>query len=793
MKILIFTVLMSFLIIPQVAYGFEILAEPEKPLFGPNEWLKIFIEVDGYSGGDVKWSAMLPDGASIDGILSNLKGAKTIHSISRNAFDGQFGTWKIQYEYKDTVKIIDVEVEPLIVSVTTDQLSYFPGSTATVQFSTNYFNPSAAKAEIMTIEILDDDGFSAKSVGEVKIKVYQPVTIQQFSIDELLSENSFGVFHAVVTYYNIRVDVPFELANPDSSTSIFLSSDKELYSPNDIVELNIIIPKIASDSGTLYITSPYGKLVTKTVSITTSLTRVILDDIDTSKAGLYSFEFEYAASSALGSFEVYESQEKSNVSGLEIDITLNKSQYRPGETIQATISTNKLVDEQIIYWFEDSSANSGQQFSFVNPASGTFTIPHIISVDFLQGPSKLHVKYGPAETFAIFFVYGEAVSPSEITKVTLYDGPEILLTIDDRIVNFGKIADISISPNLELFVVDSDNSKINVFDIKGNLIKTWGTFGGEQGQLNNPTSILAEESLVHVSDAGNSRIVTFDNDGNFIRDWGNSGINYKSLKNPTDIAVDDSGIYYVSDGNQNKILKFNTNGTYVGEINSLLTASAKFSSIESITTNGNNIFLLSTANNRILHFHSNGGFLKSFGTEGQNDKQFQNPVSLEFADNDNLYVADSANNRVLVMSTNGDYVAKWGTFGNGPGQFNQMTGIDVDLNGDIWVADSNTNRIQKFASISDVNKIGIPDWIHNNAKWWVDGTITDTDFLSGIQFLVEDGILVVPFIEQSENRSDEIPKWLKNNVGWWADGIITDDEFINGIQYMIQHGLIKVS
>jgi len=62
---------MSFLIIPQVAYGFEILAEPEKALFGPNEWLKIFIEVDGYSGGDVKWSAMLPDGASIDGILSN--------------------------------------------------------------------------------------------------------------------------------------------------------------------------------------------------------------------------------------------------------------------------------------------------------------------------------------------------------------------------------------------------------------------------------------------------------------------------------------------------------------------------------------------------------------------------------------------------------------------------------------------------------------------------------------------------------------------------------------------------
>jgi len=144
------------------------------------------------------------------------------------------------------------------------------------------------------------------------------------------------------------------------------------------------------------------------------------------------------------------------------------------------------------------------------------------------------------------------------------------------------------------------------------------------------------------------------------------------------------------------------------------------------------------------------------------------------------------------MNTKGDYIAKWGTFGTGPGQFYQMSGIDVDLNGDIWVADSGNNRIQKFASISDV-KIGIPDWIKNNAKWWSTDQITDDDFLTGIQFLVKDGILEVPITEQSEDSADEIPKWLKNNVGWWADGLITDSEFVNGIQYMIQHGLIKVS
>ena len=793
MKIIIFLSLFLFLLIPQVAYGSEIISEPEKILFDPNEWIKVLIEIDGYSGGDVSWNATLPDGTSIDGTLSSLKASKTTHTIIRNAFDGQFGTWKIQYDYNDDIKIIDVNVEPLVISITTDKLSYLPWDTATVQISTNFYNPSAAKAETMTIEIFDEDGLPANLVNDVKIKVYQPVIVQQFSINELLSTNPFGVYYAIVTYYNIQIDVPFELTNPDTDTSIFLSSNKKSYSPNEIVEINIVMPEIISNSGILSINLPSGQLITKDVSITSSLTRVILDDIDTSKIGLYSLEFQYGTSSTIGSFEVFdESLENNDTSSLEITISLNKSQFRPGETIQATISTNSLAEDQIIYWFEDSLANQGQQFSFVNPTSGTFTIPHILSVDFLQGPSKLHVKYGSTETFAIFFVFGDAVIPSTTPEIISYGGPEILLTIDNIQVNFGNIADISVSSNLELFVLDSDTSKITVFDIEGNLKKSWGSFGNSNGQLNNPTSILAEKSLVHVSDAGHSRIVTFDNDGNFLYDWGNSGINYQSVQNPTDIAVDDLGVYYVSDGNQNKILKFNSNGTYIGEINSILTASAKFSSIESITVRNDAVFLLSSENNRILHFLSTGGFLRSFGTAGDGNKQLQNPTSLEFSDDDNLYVADSQNNRILVLNTAGEYVAKWGIFGNGLGQFNQMTGIDVDSNGNIWVADSG-NRIQKFVSISNVKQTGIPEWMKSNSTWWADGQIDDETFVGAIKYLINEGIISVPEVIVDESESSEIPSWVKSNAGWWADGQIDEQIFVDGIEFLVKTGIIQVN
>ena len=62
----------------------------------------------------------------------------------------------------------------------------------------------------------------------------------------------------------------------------------------------------------------------------------------------------------------------------------------------------------------------------------------------------------------------------------------------------------------------------------------------------------------------------------------------------------------------------------------------------------------------------------------------------------------------------------------------------------------------------------IPDWIKNNAGWWADGTISDSDFITGIQYLIQQEILVVPQSEVTGGSDEEIPEWIKNNAGWWA-------------------------
>jgi len=37
-----------------------------------------------------------------------------------------------------------------------------------------------------------------------------------------------------------------------------------------------------------------------------------------------------------------------------------------------------------------------------------------------------------------------------------------------------------------------------------------------------------------------------------------------------------------------------------------------------------------------------------------------------------------------------------------------------------------------------------------------------------------------------------IPKWIRDNAKWWSDGLITDQDYINGLQYLIQQGILKV-
>ena len=91
-------------------------------------------------------------------------------------------------------------------------------------------------------------------------------------------------------------------------------------------------------------------------------------------------------------------------------------------------------------------------------------------------------------------------------------------------------------------------------------------------------------------------------------------------------------------------------------------------------------------------------FVRKWGTEGSDDGQFQEPVSVAVGSSSIIYVVDSGNARIQKFDNNGNFISKWGSQGSGDGQFHRPYSIAVDSLGKVYVADLENYQIQKFDS-----------------------------------------------------------------------------------------------
>ncbi|MEM2160476.1 MAG: hypothetical protein QXN55_05930 [Candidatus Nitrosotenuis sp.] len=71
---------------------------------------------------------------------------------------------------------------------------------------------------------------------------------------------------------------------------------------------------------------------------------------------------------------------------------------------------------------------------------------------------------------------------------------------------------------------------------------------------------------------------------------------------------------------------------------------------------------------------------------------------------------------------------------------------------------------------------------------WTDGAITDSMFF---KFLVEKKIIILPE-GQKLGQNLAIPDWYKTNGKWWSQQKISDSEFIKGLQYLVDKHVVKI-
>ena len=89
----------------------------------------------------------------------------------------------------------------------------------------------------------------------------------------------------------------------------------------------------------------------------------------------------------------------------------------------------------------------------------------------------------------------------------------------------------------------------------------------------------------------------------------------------------------------------------------------------------------------------------------------------------------------------------------------------------------------------------IPDWIKNVAGWWANDEISEREFLSGIEYMINNNIISLSYAPCSPVGSElwkPVPDWVKNNAMWWSTDAISELEFVNGIEYLIKKQIINV-
>ena len=75
-------------------------------------------------------------------------------------------------------------------------------------------------------------------------------------------------------------------------------------------------------------------------------------------------------------------------------------------------------------------------------------------------------------------------------------------------------------------------------------------------------------------------------------------------------------------------------------------------------------------------------------------------------------------------------------------------------------------------------------------EFWTSGVTSDAEFVSAIQFLINERVIIVPPTASESDGATEVLQWIKTTARFWVDGLATDREFVDAIQFLIRTGII---
>lgn len=263
-------------------------------------------------------------------------------------------------------------------------------------------------------------------------------------------------------------------------------------------------------------------------------------------------------------------------------------------------------------------------------------------------------------------------------------------------------------PDGLIYVADSGNNRIQVFDSDGAFVRQWGSGGSGQGQFNEPWGLAVNDEYVYVADTWNHRIQKFTLEGDFVGTYGLSGSPSPDdpggglglLFGPRDIAILSDGQLLVTDTGNHRLQIMDGDGNFLSQIGSQGNQPGQFNEPVGLAVGPDgSVYVADTWNGRVQRFTPELFPDGEWRVEAWYGQSINNKPYLAVDQEGRVYVTDPEGYRVLIFSPSGAYLGRFGQFGTDPASLGLPNGIEVDQDNNILVADAGNHRVLRYEPI----------------------------------------------------------------------------------------------